>query len=152
MFDRYPSLRLLLAHSGGALPVLSSRLASCVAHDPIVASRLRHDARAYLGRLYFDAVAYGPEELGFVSETIARADWYNAGAQRDADNPPNRSTGAQRMLFGTDHPFFPPLRDSDKWRSVVENLEAIDGVHGWNQTDKDGVRGANAIALFNLGQ
>ncbi|EGO02164.1 hypothetical protein SERLA73DRAFT_13283, partial [Serpula lacrymans var. lacrymans S7.3] len=32
--DRHPSLRILLAHSGGALPQLSSRLASCIDHDP----------------------------------------------------------------------------------------------------------------------
>ncbi|KAF7288278.1 Amidohydrolase 2 [Mycena chlorophos] len=66
-----PTLRLLLAHSGGALPQLSSRLASCIDHDPIVA--FKHDARFYLGQLYFDAVAYGPEEIGFVSDVIARA-------------------------------------------------------------------------------
>ena len=40
MLDRHPTLRLLLAHSGGALPQLSSRLASCIDHDPAVASRL----------------------------------------------------------------------------------------------------------------
>jgi aminocarboxymuconate-semialdehyde decarboxylase len=57
VFDRHPTLKLLLAHSGGALPQLSSRLASCVKHDPVVASRLQHDPRWYLGKLYFDAVA-----------------------------------------------------------------------------------------------
>lgn len=44
-FDRHPTLKLLLAHSGGALPQLSSRLASCVEHDPVVQSRLQHDPR-----------------------------------------------------------------------------------------------------------
>ena len=76
MFARYPNLRLLLAHSGGALPQLSSRLASCIDHDPLVASRLAHDARFYLGRLFFDAVAYGPEELGFVADAAGRAPRY----------------------------------------------------------------------------
>ena len=69
---------MLLAHSGGALAQLSSRLASCIDHDPAVASRLAHDARFYLGRLYFDAVAYGAEELGFVSDAIARAGAFGA--------------------------------------------------------------------------
>ncbi|KAJ7904719.1 amidohydrolase 2 [Mycena olivaceomarginata] len=117
VFDRFPSLRLLLAHSGGALPQLSSRLASCIEHDPV---------------LYFDAVAYGPEELGFVSDAVDRA------------------LGSRRMLFGTDHPFFPPLQPTEKWKSVVENLQAIDAVTGWGQVEKDGVRGANALSLFNL--
>jgi aminocarboxymuconate-semialdehyde decarboxylase len=54
------------------------------------------------------------------------------------------------MLFGTDHPFFPPLNNSEKWKSVVENLDAINGVQGWAQYEKDGVRGGNALSLFNL--
>lgn len=148
VLDRFPGLRLLLAHSGGALPQLSSRLASCIDHDPIVASRLNHDARYYIGKLYLDAVAYGPEELGFVSDAVARSGRYRNGAS--VSGPPQRSLGSQRMLFGTDHPFFPPLSSTEKWRSVVENLEAIEAVQGWSQTDRDGVRGGNAIALFNL--
>ena len=157
MLDRYPALRVLLAHSGGALPQLSSRLASCIAHDPLVAARLQHDARYYLGRLYFDAVAYGSEELGFVSDAIGRADKYaSAGASAAAssakgtDGTEKRRAGARRMLFGTDHPFFPPLGEAEKWKSVVENLEAIDGVYGWDEAEKEAVRGGNACALFGL--
>lgn len=158
MLDRYPNLRLLLAHSGGALPALSSRLSSCIEHDPVVASRLTHDARYYLGRLYFDAVAYGAEELGFVSDAIGRADKYvTAGTSAAAsganavDSVGQRRLGSGRMLFGTDHPFFPPLGETEKWKSVVENLEAIDGVWGWTEKEKDAVRGGNAFSLFSLG-
>ncbi|EIW61491.1 amidohydrolase 2 [Trametes versicolor FP-101664 SS1] len=158
VLDRYPALRLLLAHSGGALPALSSRLSSCIEHDPVVASRLTHDARYYLGRLYFDAVAYGAEELGFVSDTIGRADKYvTAGTSAAAsganavDSVGQRRLGSGRMLFGTDHPFFPPLGETEKWKSVVENLEAIDGVWGWTEKEKDAVRGGNAFSLFSLG-
>jgi aminocarboxymuconate-semialdehyde decarboxylase len=123
-------------------------LASCIDHDPVVASRLKHDARYYLGRLYFDAVAYGPEELGFVSDVIARANGYKQGSH--ISGVPNRSAGSQRVLFGTDHPFFPPLVASDKWKSVTENLDAIDNVQGWSQDDKNGVRGENALSLFMI--
>ena len=156
MLDRYPSLRLLLAHSGGALPQLSSRLASCIAHDPVAASRLAHDARFYLGRLFFDAVAYGPEELGFVADTIGRAPRYASASSAPASAAPGAGTeqrvaGAARMLFGTDHPFFPPLGETEKWRSVVENLDAIASVHGWGDAEKDAVRGGNALRLFGLG-
>lgn len=132
------------------MPALSSRLASCIDHDPLVASRLKHDARFYLGKLYFDAVAYGPEELGFVSDTIARAARYEKSSMISIKEQLNRSVGSKRMFFGTDHPFFPPLSETEKWRSVVENLEAIDAVQDWNETDKDGVKGGNALDLFNL--
>ncbi|KAJ3935030.1 MAG: amidohydrolase 2 [Lentinula lateritia] len=148
VLDRFPSLRLLLAHSGGALPQLSSRLASCIDHDPIVASRLKHDARFYLGKLYLDAVCYGPEELGFVSDVLARSNRYETGSKNIV--PGSRSVGSGRMLFGTDHPFFPPLSSSEKWKSVVENLDAINNLQGWTKADKDGVKGDNAISLFNL--
>lgn len=147
VLDRHPKLRLLLAHSGGALPQLSSRLASCIEHDPVLAGRLAHDARWYLGKLWFDAVAYGSAELGFVSEAVGRASGYAHG---DGTGAGGRKEGASRMLFGTDHPFFPPLEESGKWRSVVENLDAIDGVEEWNKADKDGVKGRNALALFGL--
>ncbi|KAF7292318.1 Amidohydrolase 2 [Mycena chlorophos] len=150
VFDRFPTLRLLLAHSGGALPQLSSRLASCIDHDPIVASRLKHDARFYLGQLYFDAVAYGPEEIGFVSDVIARANSFSASTKGSGFISADRRLGSKRMLFGTDHPFFPPLNSTEKWRSVVENLQAIDAVSGWGQEEKDSVRGNNALALFGL--
>ncbi|KAF8842717.1 amidohydrolase 2 [Paxillus ammoniavirescens] len=145
ILDRYPDLRLLLAHSGGALPQLSSRLASCITHDPVVAKRLKRDARYYLGKLYFDAVAYGPEELGFVSDVIGRAETYNAaGGEYDAD------IGSRRMLFGTDHPFFPPLEASQKWQSVEDNLKAIRSVGVWNESSRANVLGLNALRLFNL--
>ena len=54
------------------------------------------------------------------------------------------------MMFGTDHPFFPPLSATEKWKSVVENLDAIDAVQGWTPAEKDGVKGGNALTLFNL--
>lgn len=154
MFDRHPDLRVLLAHSGGALPQLSSRLASCIDHDPEVASRLAHDARYYMSKLYFDAVAYGSEELGFVSDVIGRAEAFSARASSAAASKNvrtnKRKIGSRRMVFGTDHPFFPPLSETEKWKSVVENLEAIDGVDGWEEAEKDAVRGGNALSLFGL--
>ena len=154
-FDRFPNLRILLAHSGGALPQLASRLASCVIHDPLVASRLRHDPRFYIGNFYFDAVAYGAEELGFVSDVIGRADAFSArpssASASKTVGEAKRKLGSRRMLFGTDHPFFPPLSETGKWKSVVENLEAIDGVDGWSEEEKDAVRGVNALELFRLG-
>jgi hypothetical protein len=32
------------------------------------------------------------------------------------------------MLFGTDYTFFPPLKGTGKWKSVTEDLAAINGV------------------------
>ena len=156
VLDKFPSLKIMLAHSGGALPALSSRLASCIDHDPVVASRLEHSARYYLGQLYFDAVAYGSEELGFVSSAIGRSSTYNApsasaSAFSSWENEGKlRRLGSSRMLFGTDHPFFPPLKGTDKWKSVTENLAAINGVAGWGDEERGAVCGGNALRIFNL--
>jgi hypothetical protein len=111
---------------------------------------LKHDARYYLGKFYLDAVAYGPEELGFASDVISRAEGYGSGSS--AKRSPDRSIGSKRIIFGTDHPFFPPLSSSEKWKSVTENLEAIGSVEGWSPEDKDGVRGTNAISILNLSE
>ena len=142
---------MLLAHSGGALPQLSSRLASCIIHDPEVASRLKHDARYYISKLWYDAVAYGPEELGFVGDVIGRGEKFRSEDISGAGEVGGRKKGSERMLFGTDHPFFPPLEGKgEKWMSVVENLNAIEAVVAWSAEEKEGVKGGNAIRLFNL--
>ena len=156
VLDKFPSLKIMLAHSGGALPALSSRLASCIDHDPVVASRLKHNARYYLGQLYFDAVAYGSEELGFVSSAIGRSAAYSdpsASASADPSLESEgklRELGSSRMLFGTDHPFFPPLKGAEKWKSVTENLAAINGVAGWGEKEREAVCSDNALRIFNL--
>ncbi|KAG8725359.1 hypothetical protein FRC09_001163 [Ceratobasidium sp. 395] len=156
--DRHPTLRILLAHSGGALPLLSSRLASCIAHDPLVARRLKHDARHYLGMLYYDAVAYGAPELAMASAAAGRGPNYSTGeklGEAKTDGIDGWSAlGSQRMMFGTDHPFFPPIpgvaEPDEKWASVTENLAAIQAVPGWSEADKEGVRSGNAIKTFGL--
>lgn len=207
--DRHPTLRLLLAHSAGALPALSSRLASCVVHDPTVKDRLQHDFRYYLGMLYYDAVAYGPEELALVERTVARADKFEGKEERksclsravlptviqEADGmafrrfrrprlrrsrprpqglsraarlvprrrpdplrfagissePTRRKLTLSLSPTGTDHPFFPPLDgEGSRWKSVDENLDAIEGVYGWGETERAKVMGGNAVELFGL--
>ncbi|KAG9120496.1 hypothetical protein FRC07_003980 [Ceratobasidium sp. 392] len=156
--DRHPTLRILLAHSGGALPLLSSRLASCIAHDPLVARRLKHDARHYLGMLYYDAVAYGAPELTMASAAAGRGPNYSTGGKVGEAMTEGieewSELGSRRMMFGTDHPFFPPIpgvaEPDGKWASVTENLAAIQAVPGWSEAAKEGVRSGNAIKLFGL--
>ena len=104
-----------------------------------------------MGRLFYYAVAYGPEELGFVSDVVSRADAYASAADVGARvGAADRSVGSKHILFGTDHPFFPPLQATDKWRSVVDNLDAIAGVQGWSEEDKEGVRSGNDLRIFGL--
>jgi len=69
-FDRFPELRLLLAHSGGTIPFLAGRLDSCVAHDPTVRDRLNHEPSWYLKKLYYDGVGYHAPALKLARELV----------------------------------------------------------------------------------
>lgn len=84
--DRFPGLRLMVAHAGGVLPYLAGRLDACVAGDRHSPVRLRQPPSAYLRRLYYDAIGYQVPTLALLVALV----------------------GADRVMFGTDHPFFPP--------------------------------------------
>jgi aminocarboxymuconate-semialdehyde decarboxylase len=157
----------MLAHSGGALPLLSSRLASCVAHDPHLSSRLQHDVRYYLGKLYYDAVSYGPEELLAACAIVGRAERFRRGGQGIGGGPRSlggaseeAKKGAKRFHFGTDHPFFPPLGEAKEnretsgeqmpWLSVTENIVSLNAVPGWEQEERRGIMSGNAERLLGL--
>lgn len=104
-FDAFPDLKFLIAHAGGTLPYLAGRIDSCMLHDYTIRHRLKHKPSEYLKRFYYDAVIYSPESL---AEAV-------------------RVVGADKIMFGTDCPFFPPL-DNDPngvWESVSWNTEAI---------------------------
>jgi len=84
--DRFPNLKLLVAHAGAAMPSLVGRLDSCVAHDIAVSNRLQHAPTHYFQRMYFDAIAYSKPAMDCIIEFA----------------------GEDKIMFGTDNPFFPP--------------------------------------------
>ncbi|OAX84673.1 hypothetical protein ACJ72_00965 [Emergomyces africanus] len=137
VFDRFPKLNILLAHSGGTLPFLAGRIESCVAHERQfianggnVLGPQKNVWDVLKQNIYLDAVIYG--EVGL------KAAVHGTGS-------------VDRVLFGTDHPFFPPLNGTDElWLSVMTNRKAIDGAFG---TEPDAVRailGENAVRILNL--
>lgn len=68
--DKFPNLKLLLAHSGGTIPFLAGRLNSCVAHDPTVRNRLKQEPSWYLKKLYYDGVGYHSPALKLTRELV----------------------------------------------------------------------------------
>ncbi|KAG5300812.1 uracil-5-carboxylate decarboxylase [Histoplasma ohiense] len=137
VFDRFPRLRILLAHSGGTLPFLAGRIESCVAHE----RRFLANGGSVVGpkksiwdvlkqNIYLDAVIYG--EVGL------KAAVHGSGS-------------ADRVLFGTDHPFFPPLDGKhDQWLSVLTNRTAIDGAFGTESDAAKAILGGNAVRILKL--
>ena len=135
VFERIPELQMILAHSGGTLPFLAGRIESCIEHD----AHLKAEGKLGKGRktaweilkknIYLDAVIYG--EIGLRSAIQA--------------------SGEDRVMFGTDHPFFPPLDEGEKWLSVETNYEAIKGALGSGSEDAKGALGGNAVKILHLG-
>ena len=130
VFDRYPRLKILIAHAGGTVPFLAGRIDSCVQHErhfPEVDSGKRGPRRGLSEVLetnvWLDAVVYSETSVKAVVELVGR----------------------DRVMFGTDHPFFPPLEEGkEQWESVRTNKDAIH----WGQ---DGmIMGENAVKLLGL--
>jgi predicted TIM-barrel fold metal-dependent hydrolase len=136
VFDRFPNLELLLAHSGGTIPFLAGRIQSCVEHEREFMANggskrgPERDIWDVLSKnIYLDAVIYGEPGLK---------------AAVDAGS-------ADRFMFGTDHPFFPPLKErSDKWPSVGTNYAAIQSIFGEGQETARGILGGNAVRILGL--
>ncbi|KAL8811657.1 MAG: hypothetical protein Q9223_002320 [Gallowayella weberi] len=128
VFDRFPGLRILIAHAGGTVPYLAGRIESCVQHErqyPPSATGHRgpqRDLRTVLREnVWLDAVVYSETSVKAAVELV----------------------GEKKVMFGTDHPFFPPLEDgAQKWMSVGTNLEAVSG--------SEGILGRNAVELLGL--
>ena len=135
VFDQFPDLEMLLAHSGGTLPFLAGRIQSCVEHerDFIANGGLMQGPKKSIWdvletNIYLDAVIYGQPGLK---------------AAVDAST-------ADRVMFGTDHPFFPPLKEKEgKWPSVETNYAAIAGALGEHEK-VDAILGGNAIRVLDL--
>ena len=81
ILDRYPNLKIVLAHAGGALPALIGRIGAYCGKG--YRTKLQLPIPQYLDRFYFDAITYSPEALRMVVNLV----------------------GCSRLLFGTDHPF-----------------------------------------------
>ncbi|KAF2201009.1 uracil-5-carboxylate decarboxylase [Delitschia confertaspora ATCC 74209] len=135
VWDRFQGLSVLIAHSGGTLPFLAGRIESCIQHDGHLKSAGKIEGRRSVWdvlkkNIYLDAVVYS--EVGLKAAIDA--------------------SGADRLLFGTDHPFFPPLEeDAKEWHSVTTNYAAISkAFEGAIQGSAEDVLGNNAVRILRL--
>ena len=73
VFDRFPTLRLLLAHSGGTIPFLAGRIEGCIEHDGLLFQEGRKPRRKLIEILkttvYLDAVVYSEAGVKAAIET-----------------------------------------------------------------------------------
>lgn len=85
VWDRFPKLNILIAHSGGTLPFLAGRIESCIAHDGHLKKegkiKNRRDVWEVLKtNIYLDAVIYA--DVGLKAAIAA--------------------SGKDRLMFGMD--------------------------------------------------
>ena len=64
------------------------------------------------------------------------------------------ASGADRLMFGTDHPFFPPLETDEQgeWESVSLNADAVTKAVGEGSGEAKAIMGGNAISILRLDQ
>jgi aminocarboxymuconate-semialdehyde decarboxylase len=117
-FDRYPRLRLVVAHGGGALPFLAPRLDRCFDAYAETRSRISRPPGEYLKRLYADTALFSAATLALTIATF----------------------GEDHVVVGTDFPH--PIADVNGIVSLVDALpaDARDKVRGGNAARLFGIR------------
>jgi aminocarboxymuconate-semialdehyde decarboxylase len=83
VLERFPRLKLLLAHAGGFLPYTWGRLDRGYRIQDSEKSRISRPPSEYLKRLYFDTITHSPMALEYLVENF----------------------GADHVLLGSDYPY-----------------------------------------------
>jgi aminocarboxymuconate-semialdehyde decarboxylase len=81
-FDRYPNLKIIAAHGGGALPYIAGRLDICFENMPACRERISEKPSSYLRRVYYDSVVFQQESLELALKV----------------------GGTENVLYGSDYP------------------------------------------------
>lgn len=123
--ERFPGVRLLCSHAGGAITTIADRLD--FGHElrdyaplgPWGEVHLPHPPSHYVKRLFLDTVTFGPNPLRLALDTV----------------------GVAQVCFGTDGP--PVPFEASRMRDVVHRL-------GLGAADEAAVLGGNAARLFGL--
>jgi aminocarboxymuconate-semialdehyde decarboxylase len=80
--DRFPNLKLIAAHGGGALPYLVGRLDICWHNIPAASAKTKQPPSAYMRRVYVDSVVFQQSVLNLAVEVC----------------------GEDNVLYGSDYP------------------------------------------------
>lgn len=95
-----------------------------------IANKLNKAPSEYMKKFYFDAISYDPTILQSLINLV----------------------GPDRIMFGTDNPFFPPLHAGDintaTWPSTVKVQQSIGSLA--NVAHRDQISFGNAAKLFQL--
>lgn len=121
VFDRWPGLKLLLAHAGGALPILAGRAWHASNHASGFDRPLESPSEI-LDCFYYDTLLHDPSVLSHVIRTV----------------------GSSRMVAGTDSPF--PMRLDDP----VGHVRAAADLADLDEGNVDQILSATARGLLRI--
>ena len=101
VLDRYPDLKILVAHGGGYLPAYSGRIDHAHGARPDCQAIIKEPPSSYLKKLYFDTVVFTPHQLDYLI----------------------RLYGVDRIVMGTDYPY-----DMGEYDPIghVDSVDALD--------------------------
>jgi aminocarboxymuconate-semialdehyde decarboxylase len=117
LYQRHPDFRLIVAHAGSLLPQLAGRIDYEAERHANGRGALEVDPSEHLRLLYTDSVCVWPPALRSTIELL----------------------GADRVMFGSDYPFWDPAR-------TLRTIEAS----GLSDDVRRGIYDGNAIRLFGL--
>ena len=118
--ERFPNIRWVLGHLGGAVPYLAERFDRCYEAFPQCRANLEHHPTVYLkNQFYYDTVNFDVDALNFA---VGFA-------------------GADRILAGSDYP-----HQIGSIPKMIESINAMD----LSEEDRDAILGENAVRLLGL--
>ena len=119
LYERHPEFRLVLAHAASLLPQLAGRIDYEAERHAGGRGSLSVDPSEHLRLIYTDSVCVWPPALRSAIELV----------------------GAERVMFGSDYPFWDPSRS-------FETLEAVES----DEATLSAIRAGNARHVFDLRQ
>ncbi len=122
IFQEYSDLKLIVPHTGGFIPFIRGRVGRMIDEwtSPEDWVNLDQSSQFYCDKLYVDTVAHSPAALEYCYKMF----------------------GADRLLYGTDHPFGHP--GFQRFNDMVYELEC-------SESDRELINSGNARRLLGLG-
>ena len=120
-FDRYPNIKIIAAHVGGAIPYLAPRIERAFREGNSL-----HKPMHYFNQLFYDTS--GPTHEAILA-CVAKM------------------FGANQIVFGTDYPF----GLGQEGKQYVEHAVGVVEDSGLSETDVTRIFSTNARGLLNLG-
>ena len=102
VMDRFPGLKFVVSHLGGAIPYLAERIQNCHEAYPECQENIEGPAKEYLKRFYYDTVSF------FEPALMCAYDFLGAG----------------RLVLGSDYPHV--IGDIDEAVTSIEGLDIPD--------------------------